>query len=171
MKVILIVAIAQNNAIGKDNQLLWHLPADMKFFKEQTIGHTIITGRKNYESIPEKFRPLPNRMNIVVTRDPNYKAPGAIVVHSLEDAIKKAKNSGAEKCFIIGGGQIYLETISKFLADEMLITHVQEVILDADVFFPEISDITWSKSLVKEINADEKNKFTMKIYHYIRKKL
>src|SRR5688572_1383436 len=111
MNTILIVAIAENNAIGKDNKLLWHLPADMKFFKEQTTGHTIVTGRKNYESIPEKFRPLPNRTNIVVTRDQNYPSLGAIVASSLEDAIGKAKKNGTEKCFIIGGGQIYKESL------------------------------------------------------------
>lgn len=168
MKVILIVAIAQNNAIGKNNQLLWHLPADMKFFKEQTSGHTIITGRKNYESIPEKFRPLPHRTNIVVTRDPHYQAPGAIVVHSLEDAIKTAKNSGAEKCFIIGGGQIYQETLEKNLVDEMIITLV-EVSPEADTFFPAIDSVQWGKELILELNADEKNKFAMKIFRYLKK--
>jgi dihydrofolate reductase len=168
MQTIIIVAIAQNNAIGKDNNLLWHLPADMKFFKEQTLGHTIITGRKNYESIPEKFRPLPNRTNIVVTRDKNYKAPGAMVVNSLEEAIEKAKNSGAEKCFIIGGGQIYKECLEKNLVDEMLITHV-ETNPDADTFFPDIELEKWTKGLISEINPDEKNKFSMMIFRYLKK--
>lgn len=168
MKVIIIVAIAQNNAIGKDNNLLWHLPADMKFFKEQTTGHTIITGRKNYESIPEKFRPLPNRTNIVVTRDKNYQAPGAVVVNSLEEAIEKAKKTGAEKCFIIGGGQIYKECLEKNLVDEMLITHV-ETNPDADTFFPDIELEKWTKELISELNPDEKNKFSMEIYQYFRK--
>jgi len=168
MQTIIIVAIAQNNAIGKDNNLLWHLPADMKFFKEQTTGHTIITGRKNYESIPEKFRPLPNRTNIVVTRDKNYSAPGAIVVNSLEEAIEKAKNSGTEKCFIIGGGQIYKECLEKNLVDEMIITHV-ETKLEADTFFPDIELEKWKKDLITEINSDEKNKFSMKIYQYNKK--
>jgi dihydrofolate reductase len=168
MQTIIIVAIAQNNAIGKDNNLLWHLPADMKFFKEQTSGHTVITGRKNYESIPEKFRPLPNRTNIVVTRDKNYKAPGAMVVNSLEEAIEKAKNLGAEKCFIIGGGQIYKESLEKNLVDEMLITHV-EVAPPADTFFPEIDQSNWEKELITELITDEKNKFSMEIYRYLKK--
>ncbi len=168
MQTILIVAIAQNNAIGKDNNLLWHLPADMKFFKEQTSEHTIITGRKNYESIPEKFRPLPNRMNIVVTRDKNYQATGAFVVNSLEEAIEKAKKSGAEKCFIIGGGQIYKECLEKNLIDEMLITHV-EAAPQADTFFPEIDSAKWEKALVSEIKPDEKNKFSMEIFRYLKK--
>lgn len=168
MQTILIVAIAQNNAIGKDNNLLWHLPADMKFFKEQTSGHPIITGRKNYESIPEKFRPLPNRTNIVVTRDKNYQAPGAIVVNSLEDAIEKAKESGTEKCFIIGGGQIYKECLEKNLVDEMLITLV-EAAPQADTFFPEIDLNKWKKELISDLKTDEKNKFSMQIFRYFKK--
>jgi dihydrofolate reductase len=168
MQTILIVAIAQNNAIGKDNNLLWHLPADMKFFKEQTSGHTIITGRKNYESIPEKFRPLPNRINIVVSRDKNYQAAGSIVVNNLEEAFKKANKSGAEKCFIIGGGQIYKECLEKNLVDEMLITHVGTT-PEADTFFPEIDSSKWEKELVSEIKPDEKNKFSMEIYRYLKK--
>lgn len=170
MKTIIIVAIAENNGIGKDNNLLWHLPADMKFFKEQTTGNVIITGRKNYESIPEKFRPLPNRTNIVVTRDRNYQAPGAMVVNSIEEGIEKAKESKVEKCFIIGGGQIYKEAIKKKLAQEMLVTHV-DANLEADVFFPEIHPDKWSKKLIMEIPSDEKNKFNMKIYHYQYKNL
>ena len=168
MQTILIVAIAQNNAIGKDNNLLWHLPADMKFFKEQTSGNIIITGRKNYESIPEKFRPLPNRTNIVVTRDKNYLATGAVVVNSLEEAMEKAKNSGAEKCFIIGGGQIYKECLEKNLVDEMLITHV-EVAPEADTYFPEIDSTKWEKELILNLKSDEKNIFPMAIYRYFRK--
>lgn len=169
MKTIIIVAIANNNGIGKDNNLLWHLPADMKFFKEQTTGNVIITGRKNYESIPEKFRPLPNRTNIVVTRDKNYQAPGAIVTHSIEEGIQVAKDRNAEKCFIIGGGQIYKEAIAKNLVDEMIVTHVKAE-LDADVFFPEIQKDQWEKSLLHSIHSDEKNNFDMEIYHYQSKK-
>lgn len=168
MKLILIVAIAQNNAIGKDNNLLWHLPADMKFFKEQTNGYPVITGRKNYESIPEKFRPLPNRTNIVVTRDVNYSAPGAIVKNNLEEAIELAKTEGKEKCFIIGGGQIYKECLAKSLVDEMLITHVGAA-PEADTFFPEIKENDWKKSIIQKLNADEKNKFSMEFCVYERK--
>lgn len=168
MKIILIAAISKNNAIGKDNNLLWHLPADMKFFKEQTTGFPVITGRKNYESIPEKFRPLPNRTNIVVTRDKNYQAPGAIMVNSLEEAIETARKEGKEKCFIIGGGQIYKESLEKNLVDEMLITHVGAA-PQADTFFPEIDSSKWKKELVSEIKSDEKNKFSMEIFRYLKK--
>ena len=95
MILSIIVAVSENNVIGKDNTLIWNLPADMKFFKEKTKGHAIITGRKNYESIPEKFRPLPERTNIVITRQADYKAPGAIVVESINAAIHYAQQHGA----------------------------------------------------------------------------
>ncbi len=169
MKIIIIAALAENRGIGKDNNLLWHLPADMKFFKEQTTGHVIITGRKNYESIPEKFRPLPDRINIVVTRDKNYVAPGAIIVHTIEEGIKMAQDKNAEKCFIIGGGQIYKEVLEKNMAHEMIITRV-DANLEADTFFPEIHEDKWEKTFINTINSDEKNKFGMKFYHYQFKK-
>ena len=100
MVVKLIVAVAKgNNAIGKDNDLLWHLPADMKYFKETTRGFPVVTGRKNYESIPEKFRPLPGRENVVVTRDLTYKAPGAHVCSSISEALELVESFQKESCF------------------------------------------------------------------------
>src|ERR1044072_6645147 len=92
MKIVAVVAVAENNAIGKDNRLLWRLPNDMKFFKDQTVGHCIVTRRKNYESIRDKCRPLPDRTNIVITRQKNYSAPGAVVVTSVEEAIEYANS-------------------------------------------------------------------------------
>ena len=149
MEVVLIVAVAKsNNGIGKDNDLLWHLPADMKFFRLNTIGYPVITGRKNYESIPEKYRPLPNRNNIVVTRQ-NIEFEGADVVKSIDEAIKIAKTYNQEKVFIIGGGQIYKQCLADDLIDKMIITWV-DVKLDADVFFPEIDSSIWQ--LIKTIN-------------------
>src|SRR3954471_6943606 len=109
--ISIIVACSENNVIGANNSLIWHLPADMKFFKEKTTGHCIITGRKNYESIPEKFRPLPNRTNIVITRQSDYSAPGASVVNSLEAALEKAKATGDEEIFIIGGAEIFNQAL------------------------------------------------------------
>ena len=88
MKISLIVAVAENGVIGKDNDLIWHLPKDMQFFKKITIGHHVIMGRKNFESIPHKYRPLPNRTNIIITRQSEYKAEGCVVVNSIE-AVKK----------------------------------------------------------------------------------
>ncbi len=139
----IIVAISENNGIGKDNDLLWHLPADMKFFRKTTMGHCIITGRKNYESIPEKYRPLAKRTNIVVTRNANYKAEGAVVKNSLKAALEHADSMGEEEVFIIGGGQIYKQAIENNTVDKMYITHVAET-FEADTFYPEIDLSNWN---------------------------
>ena len=153
MEVILIVAIAKpNNGIGKANDLLWHLPADMKFFRSQTTGFPVITGRKNYESIPEKFRPLPHRENIVITRqDITYE--NTDVCSSIEDALRIAKSYKKNKAFIIGGGQIYKQCLESNLIDKHIYNSInmgkvnsilsevrschEEVITiaDADVFY------------------------------------
>src|SRR3954465_7549819 len=132
MSISLIVAVGSNNAIGKNNTLIWHLPADMKFFKEKTTGHCIITGRKNYESIPEKFRPLPNRTNIVITRQKDYQAPGAIVTDSIEKALELAEKSGDEEIFIIGGAEIFRQCIN--ITDRIYLTKIHHS-FEGDVFF------------------------------------
>jgi dihydrofolate reductase len=159
MIVSLIVAIAENNAIGKNNDLLWHLPNDMKFFKEKTLNHHIITGRKNYISIPEKYRPLVNRTNIVLTRSENFNEEGCIVKHNLQDAISYALDSDDTEIFIIGGGQIYKEALAENLIDKMYVTHVHQT-FDADTFFPEIDNIIWKKTSETDFAADEKNAFS-----------
>ena len=107
MKVSLIAAVSRNNVIGKNNNLIWHLPKDMKFFKDTTQGHHVIMGRKNFESIPHKYSPLPNRTNIIITRQNNYLAKGCIVVNSIKEALEIAKQKGEKEAFIIGGGEIY----------------------------------------------------------------
>ena len=157
MDISIIVAISKNNAIGKDNDLLWHLPKDMKFFKETTNGHCIITGRKNYFSIPEKFRPLPNRTNIVVTRDTSLSLDGAIIVHSIEEAIDKAKEEEKEEIFIIGGGEVYKQSLD--FATKMYITEVDTVFEEADTFFPTIDTTVWKEVSREKHAKDEKNKF------------
>jgi dihydrofolate reductase len=164
--ISIIVAIAENNAIGKDNQLLWHLPADMKIFREKTTGHCVITGRKNYESIPEKFRPLPNRTNIVITRQQNYVAPGAIVVASLQEAIEKAKATGDNEIFIIGGGEIYSQSLA--IADKIYLTKVHHS-FDADTFFPELNMNEWKILSSSEFSADEKNNYSFSFLELKRK--
>lgn len=152
--ISIIVAVAENNVIGKNNSLIWHLPADMKYFKEKTSGHCIITGRKNYESIPEKFRPLPNRTNIVITRQADYNAPGAIIVSSIEEAIEKAKQTGDTEIFIIGGAEIYKEFLR--YADKIYLTRIYHS-FDGDSFFPEWNAHEWHET--NRINGitDEKN--------------
>lgn len=167
MKISLIVAMGKNNAIGKDNQLLWHLPADMKFFKETTTGHCVLTGRKNYESIPEKFRPLPNRTNIVVTRNAAYDAPGAHVVDSIEAGIEWAKAQGETELFIIGGGQIYMDCMVKNLATHLYITHV-DGIFEADTFFPAFNPQKWRKMNSSWNPADDKNPYSYEFATYTR---
>lgn len=161
----LIVAVAQNNVIGKDNDLIWRLPNDMKFFKETTSNHHIITGRKNYISIPKKFRPLPNRTNIVLTRQKDFSEEGCIISNSLEDAISHAKENNETELFIIGGGQIYKESLDKNLIDRMYITHVNEE-FEGDTFFPEIDSSKWENTSEVKNSSDEKHahSYTFSIY-------
>ena len=151
-----IAAVAQNNVIGKNNQLIWRLPADMKYFKDITEGHCVITGRKNYESIPEKFRPLVNRTNIVVTRQHNYSAPGAIVVNSIEEAIDTARKKGETEVFIIGGAEIYRQTMS--IANKLYITEVHDC-FEGDALFPDIDTSKWKETSRQAMPADEKHKY------------
>ena len=136
----LIAAVARNRAIGKNNQLLWHLPEDMKHFRETTRGKPVVMGRKTWESLPEKFRPLPGRQNIVVSRDPAYKAHGADLAGSLEGALALA--GGAEEVFVIGGEQLYRAALP--FADRLYLTEV-ELEPEADAFFPELNPAVWQE--------------------------
>lgn len=158
MIVSLIVAVAKNYVIGKDNDLIWHLPNDMKYFKEKTLNHHIITGRKNYISIPEKYRPLVNRTNIVLTRNNSFSEEGCIVKNSLEDAVEYAKNSNETELFIIGGGQIYKEALSKNMINKMYVTHVHKN-FDGDTFFPEIDTEKWELKTQLDFDKDEKHAY------------
>lgn len=167
MKVKLIVAVDKQFGIGKNNDLMWHLPADMKFFRETTTGHVVVMGRKNYESIPEKFRPLPNRENVVLTRNTAYEAPGCLVFHDLEACLHHYSKTD-QTVFIIGGGQIYREALNAGVVDEMLITHVDHT-FDADTFFPEIDWSAWEKEFSLLISSDEKNAYSFEIVRYVKK--
>ena len=157
MKVSLIVAVSENGVIGKDNDLIWNLPKDMKFFKETTMGHHVIMGRKNFESIPHKFKPLPNRTNIVITRQSDYKAEGSIVVNSVEDALEIAKANGDLEPFIIGGGQIYKIALEKNLVDRIYLTRIHYS-FDGDTFFPELNS-DWKEINREDCFKDERNKY------------
>lgn len=157
----IIVAAAENNAIGKDNKLIWHLSDDLKRFKALTNGHHIIMGRKTFESFP---KPLPNRTHIVITRQDNYPAPdGVIVVNTLEDAIDASKND--EQPFIIGGGEIYKQAMS--IADKIEITRVHEN-FEADTFFPEIDTNIWKETSKTFHKKDEKNEYDYSFITYLR---
>ena len=147
-----MAAIAANNALGKDNQLIWHLPADLKRFKKTTLNHAVIMGRKTYESLG---KPLPNRTNILITRDKNYKAEGCVVAKSLKEALKAALKVD-ENPFILGGADIYTQAMP--FADKLDITYVHHQ-FDADVFFPEIDKTIWKETSRENFKADENNKY------------
>lgn len=155
MKISAIAAVSDNYVIGKDNGLLWHLPLDMKFFRETTSGHHVITGRKNYLSIPERFRPLPNRVNIVVTRQ-NIVFNNCIMANSIEEAIAVAEQRGEAEVFIIGGGEIYQQTITNQLVDRIYITWVRHD-FEGDTFFPELDFSKWQEISRVDYEPDEKN--------------
>ncbi len=140
-ELILIAAVAANRAIGKDNRLLWQIPEDMAHFKSLTGGHTVLMGRKTWESLPERFRPLPGRRNLVVSRQAGYTAPGAELANSVDAALALAAD--AEKIFVIGGEEIYRQTLA--LAQRLEITEVAQT-PDADAWFPEISAADWQET-------------------------
>jgi len=161
--ITIIAAIANNNALGKDNDLIWHLPADLKRFKKVTTGHHILMGRNTYESIG---KPLPNRTTVIITRNKEYKADGCIVVNSIEKAIEVAKSD--EHIYIIGGAQIYKQAMVTNLVDQLDITQVHES-FEADVFFPEIDLDTWKESAKEDFKADEKNKHDYSFISYTKR--
>ncbi|MEK7597807.1 MAG: dihydrofolate reductase [Patescibacteria group bacterium] len=155
--ISIIAAIGKNRELGKDNKLLWHIPEDFKRFKDLTTGQIVIMGRKTYESLPEKFRPLPNRVNIIVTRDVNYKAEGVIICNSIEEAVKNSElriqNSELKKeVFIIGGASIYEQGIKH--ADKLYLTLIDKEYPDADAFFPDYSE--FKKVVFEEKHQDDK---------------
>lgn len=180
MEKCIIVAIADNNAIGKDNALLWHISEDLKFFKRTTMGCPVIMGRKTFESIG---RPLPKRLNIVISR--GFEAPeGVVVVSSLSEAYAVAQESlsadtaitspasvisdqtGNPRCFVMGGGQIYAQAISDM--DRLIVTHVHTVIEDADTFFPPIDPEVWKVADRSEIFHDDESGYDFESVTYIR---
>lgn len=165
MKVSIIVAMDRHNGIGKNNDLLWHLPADMQFFKQTTLHKTVIMGRKNYDSLPEKFRPLPQRRNIVLTRSQHFHAPGCHVFHNLPDALAACADEA--EVMIIGGGEIYREALQNQWVDRMYVTHV-DTALDADTFFPPFDPNHWKQSVLFRHPADERHPFSFQVVEYNR---
>ena len=168
MEKVIIVAIADNNAIGRDNARLWHISEDLKFFKRTTSGCPVIMGRRTFESIG---RPLPKRTNIVVSR--GFDAPeGVVVVPSLEEAYTAAYaavsgETESARCFVIGGGQIYAQSMQD--ADRLIITHVHTVIEDADTFFPPIDPSVWTVAERSEMFHDDESGFDFEFVEYIKR--
>lgn len=158
--ITIIAAIGNNNELGKGNDLIWHLPADLKRFKKRTTGHAIIMGRNTFESIG---KPLPNRRSIIITRNTSYQKEGCEIVHSLEDAIELIASQ--EDAFIIGGAQIYKEAMEKNIVDQLDITKVHQD-FDADVFFPAIDSMVWEEVSIENFSPDEKNLFTYSFINY-----
>ena len=162
-EVAIIVIVDQNNGIGKDGDLLCHLPNDLKHFKKITTGHTIIMGRKTYESLPKGA--LPNRINIVITSDNADNYPGCIVARSVDEAILLTKDK--EKVFIIGGGKIYSSTLH--LANKLYLTRIHHKFKDADTFFPEIDFNNWELIEEEKHKADGKHLYDYSFTTFIKK--
>lgn len=141
MNISLIAAISENSCIGKHGELPWHIPEDLQHFKELTLNHTVLMGRKTWESLPERFRPLPNRTNIVITRQTDYAVPtGVLVYTSLSEALRHHEQ---EEIFIIGGAEMYAQSLP--LANTLYITHVHQTV-DGDALFPLIDHSRWTES-------------------------
>lgn len=159
----IIVAAGEDNAIGKDNDLIWHLSDDLKRFKKLTSGHYIIMGRKTFESFP---KPLPNRTHVVISRQKDYVAPsGVIVVNSMEDALDAARHD--DQPFIIGGGEIYKQAMP--LADTLELTRVHSTFPLADTYFPEVDEAQWTEISRVKHEADDKHEFAFSFVTYIKK--
>ena len=154
MTISLVVAASENNAIGKNGQLLWHLPNDLKFFKNTTWGFPVIMGRKTFESVN---KPLPGRTNIVITSKPDWEAKGVITVRSLEESIQKVGETNSKQAFIIGGGEIYKQSMD--IADKIYITRVHAN-LEGDTFFPTIDKSKWQLIEDEIFEIDEKHAYS-----------
>ncbi|MDD4514030.1 dihydrofolate reductase [Massilibacteroides sp.] len=159
----IIVAIAENGAIGQEQQLLCHLPKDLKRFKEITNGHTVIMGRKTFESLPKGA--LPNRKNVVLTTSPSVSFPNCIMVHSLDEALQISESE--EEVFVIGGAAVYKLALEK--ADKLYITRIHHQFEDADTFFPEINESEWQESEREFCPADEKHAYPFTFVTYVRR--
>jgi dihydrofolate reductase len=162
MTIAFIAILDQANGIGNDNKLLCHLPADLRRFKQLTTGHSVVMGRKTYESLPNG--PLPNRRNIVITRDKSFRPNGIDVMHSVSEVLKSCENE--EKIFVIGGGQIY-DLMFEY-ADILYITKIHRTFI-SDTFFPEIKSEDWEIKEKTDFTADEKNKFDYSFIDFLKK--
>jgi dihydrofolate reductase len=164
MLISAIAAMSNNRVIGKDQDLPWHMPGDLKFFKRTTLHHHVLMGRGTFE--PTK-KPLPLRTNIILTRDPYYIASGVIIAHSIEEGLRVAEANGETEAFICGGGKIYEQSIP--LWDKLYLTVIDTEIENGDAFFPEFDESQFDITSKKEFEADDKNPHNYTIYVYERK--
>jgi dihydrofolate reductase len=168
MKIQLIVAYSSNGAIGKDNNLLWHLADDMAFFKQQTSGKTVVMGKNTYLSLPKKFRPLPNRKNMVISRqEPIEEYENLFWFKSLEEAISALKKT-EDEIYIIGGGLVYEQTLP--MADVVYATEVK-VVIEGDTFFPKLIPLEWTREVLHSFSKNEKNEYDFEVVKYEKIKL
>ncbi len=163
MDISLIAALSRNRVIGKNNDLPWRLPDDMKYFMETTKGHHVIMGRKNYESIPQKFRPLPDRTNLVLTKQKNFKAPGCMIIHSMEEGIEVAHHANEKELFIIGGSEIY--KLSLRYASKLYLTEIDAEI-QGDTFFPPVNHLEWQETSRVHHAADARHLYPFDFVAY-----
>ena len=166
MIISAIAALSRNKVIGKNNDLPWRLPDDMKFFMETTKGHHVILGRKNYDSLHEKYKPLPERTNIVITRQSGFQAPGCIVLHAIEPALEIAKKNSEKECFIIGGAEIYQLAMPH--TTRLYLTEI-DAHIDGDTYFPDIRKEDWKEISRKNHPADQRHAYAFDIVVYDRK--
>ncbi|SDJ95050.1 dihydrofolate reductase [Catalinimonas alkaloidigena] len=166
MILSIIAAVADNGVIGKDNDLPWHLPDDLRFFKRTTLGHYCLMGRKVFESFGGKA--LPRRPNVVITRNPYYQAPGAVVVHSLKEALALARHfAPEEEVFVLGGGEIYVQSLD--LVDKLYLTHIHADI-EGDTYFPDWQPDRWTRVWHEDHPADDCHAHPFTFALYERKK-
>lgn len=165
MIVSAIAALSKNKVIGKNNDLPWRLPDDMKFFMETTKGHHVIMGRKNYDSLHERFKPLPHRTNIVITRQKDFHAPGCIVLHAVEPGLEIARDHREEECFIIGGAEIYKLAMPH--TTRLYLTEI-DAHIEGDTFFPDFRKDAWKETSRIHHPADERHQYAFDFVIYER---
>ncbi|WP_018478397.1 dihydrofolate reductase [Pontibacter roseus] len=151
--IAIVVAVAENNVIGRNNQLIWHLPADLRHFKQKTMSHPMVMGRKTFESIG---KPLPGRTTIIVTRQEGFEAEGCLVVHSVQEALQKGRELDKEQVSIVGGAEIYKQVLPE--VDTIFLTEVHHT-FEGDTFFPELDMAEWQEVNAEQHEPDEKNPY------------
>jgi dihydrofolate reductase len=166
IKIALIAAMDSERGIGRNNDLMWNLPNDMKFFKTRTEGHIVVMGRKNYDSIPEKYRPLPKRVNCILSRSHSFTAKDCFVFQNMASCLEQFKED-SRTLFIIGGGEIYRLALEELELSEIYLTKIDGV-FGADTFFPEFDESEWQKEVLLRQVPDERHSNPFTIYRFYR---